>query len=623
MADSCRPVSRHGRYNSTGPSSVQYTGDVSSYGNVDYTPTDEMYTVNQPERPPERPKTGRGRRRRAEIPPRPESRRGGQDRRMNDDDESETYGRPMSRVGFSPDQSYRYSHDEYSRQQSSDNEKQILNSPCSSPEILYQDENYFATQKALFPPNNQQSDPVDRLIVSPSNPQEVGGGKSHRRNRKSPQMYGQSPQGSSYRDSPQGYRESPQYGSHYGQPSPKFHGRPSSREYMNVSPLHRDEQQIQDVDLHRHDAGPYMSEDPYPQDGDSYRQRFSDSPHYQNNPYQDSPLNQDSPSHVRDSPYHNHSPGYGTHRGYTGSPDSRPPPAPRPKSSRPRTGRKKSARVRQQQQHRYQEQETSPPQQCDTTSILNSGDPYGRPSSSLSPYKPLPAIGVSTPRTPPEKSERDHKNLHDSVSERQERKIDNVTVETKRMMLEETAQYHPVDDNTDMFRVEDIQGASGEHYGNYTGQGIPEVQDLTHLPQTMSEEILKSSVSNYEKHITGDGFNENDIENNDAPYVSDNNRSPAYKPLDILHELPVEPSEGEPRVLLAIKLPDGKRIQRYFSPQDNLETVMHYAENDNLVNYEDYLLVCNAPRTTFTDLSMKIEETQLRDRTVLYLEEKD
>lgn len=65
-----------------------------------------MYTVNQPERPLERPKTGRGRRRRADIPPRPESRRSGQERIPNDE-ESESYGRPMSRVGFSPDQSYR------------------------------------------------------------------------------------------------------------------------------------------------------------------------------------------------------------------------------------------------------------------------------------------------------------------------------------------------------------------------------------------------------------------------------------------------------------------------------------------------------------------------------------
>lgn len=40
MADSCRPVSRHGRYNSSGPSSMQYAGDVTAYGGMSYSPTD-------------------------------------------------------------------------------------------------------------------------------------------------------------------------------------------------------------------------------------------------------------------------------------------------------------------------------------------------------------------------------------------------------------------------------------------------------------------------------------------------------------------------------------------------------------------------------------------------------
>ena len=43
MANSCRPVSRHGRYNATGPSSMTYNPDVSTYGNVDYTPSDGLY----------------------------------------------------------------------------------------------------------------------------------------------------------------------------------------------------------------------------------------------------------------------------------------------------------------------------------------------------------------------------------------------------------------------------------------------------------------------------------------------------------------------------------------------------------------------------------------------------
>lgn len=209
--------------------------------------------------------------------------------------------------------------------------------------------------------------------------------KSPKKHRRSPQIHGQSPQGyrqspQSYRRSPMGYRQSPhrhgtspQQEVHHMRPSSKDHARPSSREYLNVSPLLRDEDQIQSMDLH-HSQGQQMSEDPAMHEGDSYQQRFSESPLQRNSPYRETPQvthYRDSPSYARDSPYYNASPTHGNYGGYSASPDSRPPPAPRPKSSRPKTSRKKSARIRQ--QHRYQEQETSPPQQCDTTSILNSG----------------------------------------------------------------------------------------------------------------------------------------------------------------------------------------------------------------------------------------------------------
>ena len=71
----------------------------------------EMYTENQPQRSmdrPERPKTSRGRRR-AEGPQRPESRRSRQPRSQQEfDPDLESYGRPASRVGFSPEAAYRY-----------------------------------------------------------------------------------------------------------------------------------------------------------------------------------------------------------------------------------------------------------------------------------------------------------------------------------------------------------------------------------------------------------------------------------------------------------------------------------------------------------------------------------
>ena len=56
---------------------------------------------------PERPKTSRGRRR-AEAPPRPESRRARSRRSRQDfDPDAESFGRPASRVGFSPEAAYR------------------------------------------------------------------------------------------------------------------------------------------------------------------------------------------------------------------------------------------------------------------------------------------------------------------------------------------------------------------------------------------------------------------------------------------------------------------------------------------------------------------------------------
>jgi len=61
----------------------------------------EMYTENEPDRP-DRPKTSRGYRERA-TPARPVSRHS---RKENTEEESS--GRPVSRVGFSPESAYRY-----------------------------------------------------------------------------------------------------------------------------------------------------------------------------------------------------------------------------------------------------------------------------------------------------------------------------------------------------------------------------------------------------------------------------------------------------------------------------------------------------------------------------------
>lgn len=89
-----------------------------------------------------------------------------------------------------------------------------------------------------------------------------------------------------------------------------------------------------------------------------------------------------------------------------------------------------------------------------------------------------------------------------------------------------------------------------------------------------------------------------------------------------LHQIPSEPPEGEERLLLAIRLPDGKRVQRYFSVADRMEVVKQYAENVLCTDMSQYNLSCNSPKSLFTDLSQLIGEVGLMDRTLLFLVEK-
>lgn len=89
-----------------------------------------------------------------------------------------------------------------------------------------------------------------------------------------------------------------------------------------------------------------------------------------------------------------------------------------------------------------------------------------------------------------------------------------------------------------------------------------------------------------------------------------------------LHQISSEPPEGEERLLLAIRLPDGKRVQRYFHIADKIEVVKQYAENVLCTDLSKYNLSCNSPKSLFTDLSQLVGEVGLADRTLLFLVEK-
>ena len=125
-------------------------------------------------------------------------------------------------------------------------------------------------------------------------------------------------------------------------------------------------------------------------------------------------------------------------------------------------------------------------------------------------------------------------------------------------------------------------------------------------------------MSNYEQGLPSEGDEKLTSGDQDRYVAMDK-----MQPLDSKHNLPSEPSETEERLLLAIKLPDGQRIQRFFHPSDQLNSVLHFAENSSLSDFSEYDLVCNVPKVVFYDLTQCIQDTELKDRTVLYLEEKE
>lgn len=90
--------------------------------------------------------------------------------------------------------------------------------------------------------------------------------------------------------------------------------------------------------------------------------------------------------------------------------------------------------------------------------------------------------------------------------------------------------------------------------------------------------------------------------------------------MDDIFTLPIqepEPDDDEPRLRIAIRLPSGSRIDRYFSPANKLQAILDFASmamEENLVGYN-----LKSPQTLYTELDITIEESGLCDRTLLYL----
>ena len=85
-------------------------------------------------------------------------------------------------------------------------------------------------------------------------------------------------------------------------------------------------------------------------------------------------------------------------------------------------------------------------------------------------------------------------------------------------------------------------------------------------------------------------------------------------------------SESDKNVLLAVRLPSGSRVQNLFKSSDSLKTVVSFVllKGSSPLEIENVCLVTNEmPKRELLDLSMSIEEAQLKDRTLMNLEELD
>lgn len=85
-----------------------------------------------------------------------------------------------------------------------------------------------------------------------------------------------------------------------------------------------------------------------------------------------------------------------------------------------------------------------------------------------------------------------------------------------------------------------------------------------------------------------------------------------------------EPSDREPRLLLAVRSPSGRRFVRHFRPTDNLQTVIAVAEHKNKATYQHCSIeTMEVPRRRFSDLTKSLQECRIPHKSVLGISQDD
>ena len=91
-----------------------------------------------------------------------------------------------------------------------------------------------------------------------------------------------------------------------------------------------------------------------------------------------------------------------------------------------------------------------------------------------------------------------------------------------------------------------------------------------------------------------------------------------------LEQLPPEPMEGDPAVLLTISLPGGRRVSRRFNENDTVRTVVDFAygsSTDTELGCYPPSLARTFPRLRLDDVEATLRQAGIAHRTILYASE--
>lgn len=89
--------------------------------------------------------------------------------------------------------------------------------------------------------------------------------------------------------------------------------------------------------------------------------------------------------------------------------------------------------------------------------------------------------------------------------------------------------------------------------------------------------------------------------------------------------VPSEPKVGEQKIKLALKLPDGRRVERYFLPVHTISDVMNFAQTKMKVSIRkcNICSMLQVPKVILKNWNLSLRQLDIVDKTVLYIEEKD